>query len=493
MRRTIASVFVFILVVSLLLTSCGKRRTFEPSGVTGEKAETAKSQRGEIKLESDKFTFYGVQMGMTTDQVQISVGKAAQVYARNDKMFLTEDVKVNEFKNGLDRVVYYIFNTNNQLVEVQYVVSSSDGVSYQNAVTIFRGIYGPDGIEIQSEIGKRETIWEYMDVYVIVARNDEKDVVISYMQKGLFETENKKDVENTTKQSRGGNKMAARKGGLGKGFEALMQSNTMDDELGEKATLSINDIEPNRGQPRKTFSEESLSELADSIREHGVLQPLLVRPMPDGSYRLVAGERRFRAARLAGLYEVPVTVREMTDEEESVFALIENLQREDLNAVEEAEGIKTLIDTFGFTQEQAAQKLGKSRTAVTNSLRLLNLPDSVGSLLKDGKISMGHARALLAVEDEAEMKSIADTIVKNGISVRETERLAKKAGNGGTAAVKRKKKRDTFYDEVELALAGVLARRVKVYNGKGSGGSIEIEFFGKDDLKKLAEQLEALE
>lgn len=287
--------------------------------------------------------------------------------------------------------------------------------------------------------------------------------------------------------------MAARKGGLGKGFEALMQSNTMDDELGEKATLSINDIEPNRGQPRKTFSEESLSELADSIREHGVLQPLLVRLMPDGSYRLVAGERRFRAARLAGLYEVPVTVREMTDEEESVFALIENLQREDLNAVEEAEGIKTLIDTFGFTQEQAAQKLGKSRTAVTNSLRLLNLPDSVGSLLKDGKISMGHARALLAVEDEAEMKSIADTIVKNGISVRETERLAKKAGNGGTVAVKRKKKRDTFYDEVELALAGVLARRVKVYNGKGSGGSIEIEFFGKDDLKKLAEQLEALE
>ena len=133
--------------------------------------------------------------------------------------------------------------------------------------------------------------------------------------------------------------MAARKGGLGKGFEALMQSNTMDDELGEKATLSINDIEPNRGQPRKTFSEESLSELADSIREHGVLQPLLVRLMPDGSYRLVAGERRFRAARLAGLYEVPVTVREMTDEEESVFALIENLQREDLNAVEEAEGI----------------------------------------------------------------------------------------------------------------------------------------------------------
>lgn len=287
--------------------------------------------------------------------------------------------------------------------------------------------------------------------------------------------------------------MAARKGGLGKGFEALMQSNTMDDELGDKATLSINDIEPNRGQPRRTFDEESLSELADSIREHGVLQPLLVRPMPDGSYRLVAGERRFRAARLAGLTEVPVTVREMTDEEESIFALIENLQRENLNAVEEAEGLKTLIDTFGFTQEQAAQRIGKSRTAVTNSLRLLNLPDSVSALLKDGKISMGHARALLSVENEADMKNIADMIVKNGISVRETERLAKKAGKTGTAAVKRKKKRDTFYDEAELALSGVLARKVRIYNGKGSGGSIEIEFFGKEDLKKLAKQLEALE
>lgn len=204
MRRTIASISVFILVVSLLLTSCGKTRTFEPSGVTGEKASVTQAQKEEITLSPDKFTFVGVQMGMTTDQVQLAIGKAAQVYARNDKMFLTENVKVQEFKNGLDRVVYYIFNTSNQLVEMQYVVSSSDGISYQNAVTIFRGIYGPDGIEIQSEIGKRETIWEYMDVYVIVARNDEKDVVISYMQKGLFETENQKDVEkyNASKQGR---------------------------------------------------------------------------------------------------------------------------------------------------------------------------------------------------------------------------------------------------------------------------------------------------
>ena len=278
---------------------------------------------------------------------------------------------------------------------------------------------------------------------------------------------------------------------LGRGLDALLGDFTATPPEGV-VQADIYMIDTNADQPRKTFDEERLNELAESLKRHGMVQPIIVHQNGD-RYTIVAGERRFRAARLAGLYEVPVTVREMTDEEESVFALIENLQREDLNAVEEAEGIKTLIDTFGFTQEQAAQKLGKSRTAVTNSLRLLNLPDSVGSLLKDGKISMGHARALLAVEDEAEMKSIADTIVKNGISVRETERLAKKAGNGGTAAVKRKKKRDTFYDEVELALAGVLARRVKVYNGKGSGGSIEIEFFGKDDLKKLAEQLEALE
>ena len=204
MRKTIAFISALILAVSLFLTSCGKTRTFEPSGATSEKASVTRAQKEELTLSPDKFTFVGVQMGMTTDQVQLAIGKAAQVYARNDKMFLTENVKVQEFKNGLDRVVYYIFNTSNQLVEMQYVVSSSDGISYQNAVTIFRGIYGPDGIEIQSEIGKRETVWEYMDVYVIVARNDEKDVVISYMQKSLFETENQKDVEkyNASKQGR---------------------------------------------------------------------------------------------------------------------------------------------------------------------------------------------------------------------------------------------------------------------------------------------------
>ncbi|MGN0519365.1 MAG: ParB/RepB/Spo0J family partition protein [Candidatus Fimenecus sp.] len=280
----------------------------------------------------------------------------------------------------------------------------------------------------------------------------------------------------------------AKKGGLGKGVDALFFDNAVEENA---VTLPIDEIEPNRAQPRKTFDETALAELADSIRVHGVLQPLLVRPSADGSYRLVAGERRYRAARMAGLTVVPVTVREMTDEEESVFALIENLQREDLNAIEEAEGLKQLIDTYGLTQEQAASRVGKSRTAVTNALRLLNLPESVTALVKDGKISMGHARALLSVEDEAELSRIADLIVQSGISVRETERLCKQAGKVRKAPERRKKSRDKFYDEVELALSETLGRTVKVFVGNGGRGTLEIEFFGTDDLKKLAQDFEA--
>lgn len=280
----------------------------------------------------------------------------------------------------------------------------------------------------------------------------------------------------------------AKKGGLGKGVDALFFDNAVEENA---VTLPIDEIEPNRDQPRKTFDETALTELADSIRAHGVLQPLLVRPSADGSYRLVAGERRYRAARMAGLTEVPVTVREMTDEEESVFALIENLQREDLNAIEEAEGLKQLIESYGLTQEQAASRVGKSRTAVTNALRLLNLPQTVSDLVKNGKISMGHARALLSVEDEAELSRIADLIVQSGISVRETERLCKQAGKEKKSPERRKKTRDKFYDEVELALSETLGRSVKVFVGKGGRGSLEIEFFGTEDLKKLAQDFEA--
>ncbi len=279
----------------------------------------------------------------------------------------------------------------------------------------------------------------------------------------------------------------AKKGGLGKGVDALFFDNAVEENA---VKLSVDEIEPNRDQPRKTFDAAALAELSDSIREHGIIQPLLVRPMADGSYRLVAGERRYRAARMAGLTEVPVTVREMSDEEESVFALIENLQREDLNAIEEAEGLKQLIDAFGLTQEQAAARVGKSRTAVTNALRLLNLPEDITALVKEGKVSMGHARALLSVEDAAELSRIADLIVKNGISVRETERLCKRSGKAEKAAVKRPKGRDRFYDEVELALSEAMGRKVKVYTEKGGRGTLEIEFFGTEDLKKLAQEFQ---
>jgi ParB family chromosome partitioning protein len=280
----------------------------------------------------------------------------------------------------------------------------------------------------------------------------------------------------------------AKKGGLGRGMDALFQENDTENSV---MSLGINDIEPNRDQPRRVFDEKALEELAKSIKENGVLQPLLVRPMRDGSYQLVAGERRWRASRMAGLHEVPVTVREMTDEEASVFALIENLQREDLNVVEEAEGIKSLIETYGFTQEAAADRVGKSRVAITNTLRLLKLPSSVLEMLENNKISAGHARALLGLDDEKEMLRIAELIAKEQLSVRQVEKMVKYASNGEKAKkVKRDKKRDKYYDEVELALTQSLGRKVKVYLGKGGKGTIEFEFFGKEDLTKLAKELD---
>lgn len=287
--------------------------------------------------------------------------------------------------------------------------------------------------------------------------------------------------------------MAAKKSGLGKGMNALMYDNSVESAVGESVKLSVNDIEPNHDQPRKNFEPEALSELSESIKEHGILQPLLVRPMADGSYRLVAGERRYRAARLAGLTEVPVTIKEMTDEEESVFALIENLQRQDLNIIEEAEGIKTLIDTFGLTQEEAAKRVGKSREAVANILRLLKLPKDISELVKQDKISMGHARALLSFEDKNEAFRVAQMVVNDGISVRDVERLAKSAQKLKKSPERRQKKRDTFYDEVELALSETLGRKAKVFVSKGGSGTLEIEFFSKQDLEKLTKQFGELE
>lgn len=284
----------------------------------------------------------------------------------------------------------------------------------------------------------------------------------------------------------------AKKGGLGRGMDALFLENSATENENSTMMLSINDVEPNRNQPRKNFNQKALEELAKSIEQNGIIQPILVRPMSDGSYQLIAGERRWRAARMAGLHEVPVTIREMTDEEASVFALIENLQREDLNPVEEAEGLKSLIETYGFTQEEAADKVGKSRTAVTNTLRLLKLPSPVLQMLGDGRISAGHARALLGLDEEKEMLRIAEATVAQELSVRQVEKMVKYANQGEKAKPKKRdKKRDKYYDEVEIALTNVLGRKVKIYlSPNGNKGTLEFEFFGKEDLTKLAKELD---
>ncbi|MDY4608250.1 MAG: ParB/RepB/Spo0J family partition protein [Eubacterium sp.] len=276
--------------------------------------------------------------------------------------------------------------------------------------------------------------------------------------------------------------MAKKASGLGKGLGALMLENNVDDMV-STSTLNINEIIPNKEQPRKTFDQTALEELADSIRQHGVLQPLLVRPLPNGAYQLVAGERRWRASRLAELKEVPVIIKQLTDTEAMEIAIIENLQREDLNPIEEAEGLQTLIDKCGFTQEEVATSVGKSRPAITNALRLLKLPEDVREMTKKGEISAGHARALLSFDSQALMQEVAAKIVSDKLTVRDVEKLAKRPKTAETKKAPRR--RDSIYDEVELSLTEALGRKVKVYNGR-SKGTLEIEFYSADDLKNIA-------
>lgn len=285
--------------------------------------------------------------------------------------------------------------------------------------------------------------------------------------------------------------MAARKTGLNKGYGSLWDSNTdgAQSDLSNSVKLKISEIEPNKAQPRKTFDPEKLNELAASISEHGVLQPLLVRPLASGIYQLVAGERRWRAARMAGLSEVPVIIRELNDQEAAEIALIENLQREDLNPIEEAEGLQMLISTYGLTQDQAASRVNKSRPAVANALRLLNLPEEIRDLARDNKISAGHARALLSFADKAAMLDAAKKIIEQGISVRETERLSKSAVKPASEK-KRNPQRDKFFVETEIAVTKALHRNVKINETKSGGGTLEIDFYDKADLLKLIKTLE---
>ena len=282
--------------------------------------------------------------------------------------------------------------------------------------------------------------------------------------------------------------MAVKKGGLGKGLDALFMDNSTEDA--ESAhMLSISDIEPNRDQPRKQFDDASLKELADSIAEHGVIQPLLVRPIGGGIYQIVAGERRWRASRLAGLTEVPAVVRELSDSETMEIALVENLQREDLDPIEEAEGIAQLIETYSLTQEAAAQKLGKSRPAVANALRLLHLPQPVREMIRQGKLTQGHARALLSLDDPDAILSAAQVIAEKGLSVREAENLAKEPKSKPKKPAKTAR-RPVFIEEAQLALTEYFGRPVKLSGG--TKGKIELEYYSEEDLAELTRKLEKL-
>ncbi len=276
-----------------------------------------------------------------------------------------------------------------------------------------------------------------------------------------------------------------KKRGLGKGLDAIFAENTAESTEGA-VNVRIGEIEPNRDQPRKEFDSEALTELADSISQHGVLQPLLLRPMITGGYRIVAGERRWRAARMAGLTEVPAVIREMTDTEEMLFALIENLQREDLTPLEEARGYRTLIEAQDFTQEEVSQAVGKSRPAITNALRLLNLPEDIQEMLERGEITAGHARTLLSFKTEEGMRLGAKK-AKEGASVRELEALAKRLNEQKEALAKTPRK-NQYFEEAQLAVGEYLNRKVKVAGTKKKG-TLQIEFYGEEDLQNLLHDL----
>lgn len=277
-----------------------------------------------------------------------------------------------------------------------------------------------------------------------------------------------------------------KKSGLGKGLDAIFAENETEERSGA-TELKLSELEPNRNQPRKEFDEEALAELADSISQHGILQPLLVRPIFGGGYQIVAGERRWRAARMAGLSTVPAIVRELDDEQVMELALIENLQREDLTPLEEALGYQSLMDGYGMTQDEVSKAVGKSRPTITNALRLLKLPEEIREMIAFGEISAGHGRALLAFKDEEMMLEVAHQIERDDLSVRAVERLAQKA-NAEKKEKSEKRVSIPYFNEVELSLHDYLGRKVQV-NGNEKKGVLQIEFYGQEDLSELIRKL----
>ncbi len=274
------------------------------------------------------------------------------------------------------------------------------------------------------------------------------------------------------------------RGGLGSGMDLLFEDNVSQVQV--KKTLRLSELEPNRSQPRKNFDESAISALADSIREHGILQPILVRPLAFGGYQIVAGERRWRAARMLGLDEVPVIIRDLSDLETAQIALIENLQRENLNPLEEAQGYKQLQDDFSMKQDEIAKTVGRSRSAVANALRLLRLPEEVQELLVDGSISAGHARALLGFTDEARMIEAAQKAAAGLLTVRQLEKMA--ADSEKNTEPDQPQQMDSYYREMEISLHDRLARKVRV-DFKKNKGTLTLEFYDKDDLQALAQRL----
>ena len=287
--------------------------------------------------------------------------------------------------------------------------------------------------------------------------------------------------------------MAAKQNkGLGTGLGALFENDDFNEEESELLYLPISKVEPRLEQPRNYFDEEALQELSESILQYGLIQPITVRKLDSGYYQIIAGERRWRASRLAGLTEVPVRVIEADDRRTAELALVENLQREDLNPIEEAKGYKTLIEVYGLTQEEAAKSVGRSRPAITNSMRLLNLSEAVMEMVEKGSLSAGHARALIPINDEAQQLAAAQEVIEKGYSVRRTEQLAAKL----TRAPKEEKEEKSgisvdYAAEVANRLSLSLGRKVKLVDGKKTG-KIELEFYGADDREALIEALEKL-
>lgn len=297
---------------------------------------------------------------------------------------------------------------------------------------------------------------------------------------------------------------AAKKGGLGRGLDALFadvpvtapEPELLAKEKKEEKVpaedrvnyINIHEIMPNVNQPRKTFNEDKIEELAASIQEHGIIQPIVVRKKKKG-YEIVAGERRWRAARKAGLTEVPCLLKELTDEQNMLIAIIENMQREDLNPIEEAEGLHQMVETFGLTQEQVSKSVGKSRPYITNSLRLLKLPEYIREKLALGLITAGHGRTLITIDDEITRRQLCDKIIEEGLSVRETEKLVASIGKPKKKPAQKGKNVDTV--KVEEELKSILGTKVTITEN-GKKGKIEIQCYSRDEINRVIELLKKL-